>query len=307
MEQDIKQPVIDADNEDSVLTEEQALSHDNDNSDAEFSDEFDGEFEDLIVDDVTIATLSALEVIMDMPLLEDTVDQLSELVGMIEADMQGLESQSERRDQLLYLFYQQLGFCGQWRKWLELDSVLLHKVIETRNGVPISLGTLFIHLAEYFDVDVDAILFPAQFVLRFNDEQDGKIYVDPANGDILTRHKLEVLLRGIEGNHVQLDENDLIVASNEGHYHRLLQVLKAALIRDEHFSFALRCIDLILLMDPEDPYEVRDRGFLLQQLDCNQLASEDFAYFIEQCPDDPITRVLKSQIEELSAVVDTVH
>ena len=307
MERDIKQPAIDAENEDSLPTEEQTISNDEASLTAPFDDDFDGEFEDIIVDDVTIATLSALEVIMEMPILEQAVDRLSELVDMIEADMHGLESQTERREQLLYLFYQQLGFSGQWRKWLELDSVLLHKVIETRNGVPISLGTLFIHLATYFDVEVDGILFPAQFVLRFEDEQGHNIFVDPANGEVLTRHKLEILLRGIEGNHAQLDEKDLLVASNEGHYLRLLQVLKAALIRDEHFSFALRCIDLILLLDPDEPYEVRDRGFLLQQLDCNKLASEDFSYFIEQCPDDPITRVLKSQIEELSATVDTVH
>jgi regulator of sirC expression with transglutaminase-like and TPR domain len=115
------------------------------------------------------------------------------------------------------------------------------------------------------------------------------------------------LLRGIEGNHALLSDADLLEANNEAHYLRLLQVLKAALIRDEHFSYALRCIDLILELEPDEPYEIRDRGFLLQQLDCKKLASEDFSYFIEQCPDDPITRVLKAQVEELAVADDTVH
>lgn len=262
--------------------------------------------EEMIVDDVAIATLSAIEIITESSILEPAIEKLAELISMIEADMQGLSSQQEKRDQLIYLFYKQLGFGGDWRKWLELDSVLLHKVIENRNGVPISLGTLFIHLANYFDVDIDGILFPGQFVMRFKDES-GFTYVDPSDGSILSRHKLEVLLRGIDGNHALLTDKDLKVADNESHYLRLLQVLKAALIRDEHFSFALRCIDLILLIEPDEPYEIRDRGFLLQQLDCHKLASDDFSYFIEKCPDDPITRILKAQVDELADNVDVIH
>jgi len=280
----------------------------NSDIDSEQLEEYDDELaeEVLMIDNVMLATLSAIEMITEKPLLEDAIVELDELIELIEVDMQGFTCDVEKRDQLLYLFYQQLGFAGDWRKWLELDSVLLHKVISSRNGVPLSLGTVFMYFAEHFEVEVKGILFPGQFVLRFGSVEDG-VYVDPADGQVLDHHKLQVLLRGIEGNHALLSDDDLLEANNEMHYLRLLQVLKAALIRDEHFSYALRCIDLILELEPDEPYEIRDRGFLLQQLDCKKLASEDFAYFIEQCPDDPITRVLKAQVEELAAVDDTIH
>ena len=290
------------------LAEDVAVDNNAVDSDSEQLEEYDDELaeEVLMIDNVMLATLSAIEVITEKPLLEQAIVELDELIALIEVDMQGFTCDVEKRDQLLYLFYQQLGFAGDWRKWLELDSVLLHKVISSRNGVPLSLGTVFMYFAEHFEVDVTGIIFPGQFVLRFGSEQDG-IYVDPADGQVLSRHKLQVLLRGIEGNHALLSDDDLLAANNEMHYLRLLQVLKAALIRDEHFSYALRCIDLILELEPDEPYEIRDRGFLLQQLDCKKLASEDFAYFIEQCPDDPITRVLKAQIDELAATDDTIH
>lgn len=290
------------------LAEDVAIDNNAIDRDSEQLEEYDDELaeEVLMIDNVMLATLSAIEVITEKPLLEQAIVELDELIELIEVDMQGFTCDVEKRDQLLYLFYQQLGFAGDWRKWLELDSVLLHKVISSRNGVPLSLGTVFMYFAEHFEVDVTGIIFPGQFVLRFGSEQDG-IYVDPADGQALSRHKLQVLLRGIEGNHALLSDDDLLAANNEMHYLRLLQVLKAALIRDEHFSYALRCIDLILELEPDEPYEIRDRGFLLQQLDCKKLASEDFAYFIEQCPDDPITRVLKAQIDELAATDDTIH
>lgn len=280
----------------------------NNGVDSEQLDEYDDEFaeEVLMIDNVMLATLSAIEVITESTLLEEAIVELDGLIALIEVDMQGFTCDVEKRDQLLYLFYQQLGFAGNWRKLLELDSIYLHKVISSRNGVPLSLGTVFMYFAEHFSVDVKGILFPGQFVLRFGREDDA-IYIDPVDGQVLTRHKLQVLLRGIEGNHALLMDDDLLEANNEMHYLRLLQVLKAALIRDEHFSYALRCIDLILELEPGEPYEIRDRGFLLQQLDCKKLASDDFAYFIEQCPDDPISRVLKAQIEKLAVVDDTIH
>lgn len=286
---------------------EDVVVDDND-IDSDQLEEYDDELaeEVLVIDNVMLASLSAIEMVTEKPLLEQAIIELDQLIALIEVDMQGLSCDVEKRDQLLYLFYQQLGFSGDWRKWLELDSVLLHKVISSRNGIPISLGTVFMYFAEHFEVDVTGILFPGQFVLRFGSEKQAT-YVNPADGQVLSRHNLQVLLRGIEGNHALLSDDDLLEASNEMHYLRLLQVLKAALIRDEHFSYALACIDLILELEPDEPYEIRDRGFLLQQLDCNKLASEDFAYFIEQCPDDPITRVLKAQVEDLAATVDTLH
>jgi regulator of sirC expression with transglutaminase-like and TPR domain len=258
------------------------------------------------IDNVTESTLMAIDRMTQSAVSVTALTQLREMIVLMEADMQGLASQSDKLKQLQYLFYQQLGFGCDWRELLTLDSILLHEVIANRNGVPISLGSLFMYFAEHFAVEVKGILFPGQFVLRFGDEK-AATYVDPADGQILSRHKLQVLLRGIEGNHALLTDDDLLEADNEMHYLRLLQVLKAALIRDEHFSYALRCIDLILELEPDEPYEIRDRGFLLQQLDCKKLASEDFAYFIEQCPDDPITRVLKAQVEELGDANDTIH
>ena len=47
-------------------------------------------------------------------------------------------------------------------------------------------------------------------------------------------------------------------------------------------------------MKPGDPLETRDRGFIYEQLDCPRFAADDFEYFIEQCPDDPVADVLKN-------------
>ena len=54
-----------------------------------------------------------------------------------------------------------------------------------------------------------------------------------------------------------------------------------------------------MVITDSDPYEIRDRGYLLQNLKCDELAIKDFETFIEECPDDPSIEVLQSQIEEM--------
>lgn len=70
---------------------------------------------------------------------------------------------------------------------------------------------------------------------------------------------------------------------------------------------ALACSDLALLINPEDPHEIRDRGYIYQQLDCCHAAAGNYSYFIEQCPEDPAADLLKLQVQALNAEPLTLH
>ena len=48
-------------------------------------------------------------------------------------------------------------------------------------------------------------------------------------------------------------------------------------------------------------------GFIYQQLDCHQIAATDYQYFIDQCPDDPASELLKSQVNAMNEKVVVVH
>ncbi|MGK2889330.1 MAG: tetratricopeptide repeat protein [Candidatus Malihini olakiniferum] len=58
-------------------------------------------------------------------------------------------------------------------------------------------------------------------------------------------------------------------------------------------EFALRASEAVLQFDPEDPYEIRDRSLRYAQLDCNHIALSDLSYFVEQCPEDPVSEMIK--------------
>ncbi|VTN09775.1 Uncharacterised protein [Raoultella terrigena] len=65
-------------------------------------------------------------------------------------------------------------------------------------------------------------------------------------------------------------------------------------------ELALRASEALLQFNPEDPYEIRDRGLIYAQLECDHVALLDLNYFVEQCPEDPISEMIRAQINTIS-------
>jgi len=65
-------------------------------------------------------------------------------------------------------------------------------------------------------------------------------------------------------------------------------------------ELALRTSEALLQFNPEDPYEIRDRGLIYAQLDCEHVALNDLSYFVEQCPEDPISEMIRAQINNIA-------
>jgi regulator of sirC expression with transglutaminase-like and TPR domain len=200
---------------------------------------------------------------------------------------------------LLNVFYKELNFSGDWKAFFKVKNALISKVLARRKGVPISLGILLIDILSSTGFHAEGLCFPSGFIVKVNLE-DEAIYIDPFNGDLVGFKQLELRVRGQLGNHARLTSAMLEVDTNETIIKRYVNVLKASYIQADNIELALLCSDILLRLDPSDAFEVRDRGFLFQQLDCFQLACNDFTFFIEKRPEDPIVSLLKRQIRQMS-------
>jgi regulator of sirC expression with transglutaminase-like and TPR domain len=216
----------------------------------------------------------------------------SKLAGFATADKAKLNA-------LIDILYQQQGFAGDWRSFFELENALISKVLSRRKGIPISMGILFLELLENCGFDAQGICFPSGFLIRVNLHNE-VVYFDPFAGELPSWEKLELNVRGQLGNHARLTLDMLEPDDNKTIIRRLISVIKAAYLQADMLAQALLCSDLLLRIDPDDAYEVRDRGFIFQQLECFKLASSDFEFFIEQFPKDPIVGLLKQQINQMN-------
>ncbi|CAH0534015.1 hypothetical protein VST7929_01897 [Vibrio stylophorae] len=212
-----------------------------------------------------------------------------------------------RLEGLLRLFYREWGFAGDREQYFSSDNVFIDRVIERRRGIPISLGAIFLHLATKLELPISPVGFPTQFLLRVDWPDAPRQFINPFDGEFVSEHVLQAWLKGNEGPFTLLTAAHLAPTGHAELIGRWLAVMKSALMREEQFALALQCSQLALRFSPDDPYEIRDRGFIFQQLDCYHAALSDFNYFIEHCPEDPAADILKAQVKLLAQQPLTIH
>lgn len=202
----------------------------------------------------------------------------------------------------IQFFYVELAFSGDEKNYFSCQYSLLDHVLDYRTGIPVSLAIVFQFMGRALGFDVRGVNFPGHFLLKCSFKQHPNIYLDPLNGKQLSRQDLESLyfsiLQQIEDE--KMPEEALQEASCDETIVRLLHNLKASYINEKCYSEALTAVELLVNLCPNDPYERRDRGFLLHQLDCTQVAIADYQYFIRKCPKDPATQLLQVQLQQLS-------
>lgn len=237
---------------------------------------------------------------------------LAELLEDLSADLQQFEmasgplSDAQKLEILLLKFYQEWQFKGDWQTFYEYRNTEIKQVLSQRQGIPMTLGIILRHCCQHIGLDANGICFPGNFLVSL--VVDGKMqYLDPFNGQFLSWQDMEVKLRGSQGNLARLETDNLTPDDDITIARRLLQVKKAALLREHQYAGALLCADIILRLVPGDPFEVRDRGFIYHELDCINVAINDFKYFIEKCPDDPSSHLLKVKLEQMDDAQTIMH
>lgn len=212
-------------------------------------------------------------------------------------------SDLERIEQLLHFFYQEQGFYCHHAEYFYSQNLMLNQVLKTKRGMPVSLGAILLHLASLLDLPLYPVNFPTQLLLRAeitleNGRKESR-FIDLWSGEYLSFEQLEKLLEGEMGASTSVKREFIKIADPDELLDRLETVLKMALTREGKFEETLRLIEHRLTEQPDDPYEIRDRGMILASMECYQAAIEDLNYFIDQCPDDPSALMLKMEIPTL--------
>ncbi|MDF2154917.1 SirB1 family protein [Vibrio sp. CAU 1672] len=233
--------------------------------------------------------------------------ELQRLYHEAEAVLVHEVDEEQRFEVFIRLFFHQWGFQGDEQAYFSAENSFVDKVLERRKGIPVSLGAILLYLGRKLGFPLIGVTFPTQFLIKVDWPHKTSEYLNPFNGEFVGEKILQAWLIGQEGPLATLQAEHLSEADNPTVIGRWLALIKSAMLREERYTLALRCTTLALTFVPDDPYEIRDRGFIFQQLDCHQVAVSDFQYFIDQCPDDPASELLKSQVNAMSEKHVTLH
>lgn len=162
--------------------------------------------------------------------------------------------------------FEELGFKGDARDYYSPRNSLLHEVVRSRKGIPLTLAIVFMELGWRAGMPLEAVGFPGHFLMRLAGEP-ADLLLDPfEHACSVHEEDCRRMLLEISGGKLEYDRRLTASIGKRDTIVRLLQNLKVAYLREEDDAGALGAVERLLLLRPGDAGETRDRGLLLFRL-----------------------------------------
>ena len=200
----------------------------------------------------------------------------------------------------LYLFGE-LGFAGNISDYYDPRNSLLHRVLERRTGIPITLSIVYMEVGQRAGLFVEGVGLPGHYLVRAAAPGGEPVLVDPFNGRTTDVEECQQRLDLIYGGQVALGEEHLRETGTRATLARVLGNLKAIYAKANLHRRALAAVERILILSPHDLEERRDRGLLLAQLGRLPEAIADTRRYLNQRPDASDADSVRDQLRKMHA------
>ena len=123
---------------------------------------------------------------LDIPHYVECLDQLAE---EFRTKWHTTESPSGKAARLLSNFlFKDKGFSGNREEYYKPDNSYLNRVIDTRQGIPISLSALYVFVGKRLGLPLAGVGMPGHFLVKLEDEKPAQ-FVDCFNGGTILREQ----------------------------------------------------------------------------------------------------------------------
>ena len=232
--------------------------------------------------------------------------RLDQLAQEAAPRLEGLTSDAERVGRLNRFLFLDEGFSGNRSDYYDPRNSYLNDVLDRRAGIPITLSLVYIAVGRRLGLHLEGIGFPGHFLVKCRGE--GEIIIDPFLGSTLSLEDCQERLESLAGESVPLQpELHLRSAGAREILTRMLGNLKQIFVQRQDWDRALDCCERTLILFPDAPQELRDRGLVLEQIDCFHAAASDLDRFLELAPDDPSAPGIRARRQALEHRLGQLH
>ena len=217
------------------------------------------------------------------------------------------DASSLQRLQILnQYFFRELGFGVNLNDYYEPDNSYIHKVLETRRGIPVSLGVLWLEIASNVGLSVRGVGFPGHFLVRVN-LPIGQAVIDPATGKSLSAEQLSEMLSQVQPDSAPLSSWEvagspvLRSAQPREILARMLRNLKGIFQAHGDWERLLSVQERLVVLLPEVWSEYRDRGLAHAALGHSALAVADLECYLVNTDELADSEAIAERIEALRA------
>jgi regulator of sirC expression with transglutaminase-like and TPR domain len=216
---------------------------------------------------------------------------------------------------LMDFLFCERGFRGNQDHYYDPRNSCLDEVLGRRLGIPITLSVVAIEVAARLGVELQGVAFPGHFLVRAGARDGTSALFDPFHGgarvepeELLWRLRVLAEQAGRPAPAFErVPAEFLAQASRPAILARMLRNLHRIYTQADDRARALAAVDLLLVLTPDAPDEVRARGALYEQLDCPAAAAADFRRYLQLAPAAPDAADVEKRLSRLLDTAPTIH
>lgn len=233
------------------------------------------------------------------------LDRIEQIAEAIAPKLTAGADAASAIEQINMHLFAELGFAGNGEDYHNPRNSYLNDVLDHRRGIPITLSVIYIEVASRLGIRVEGVSFPGHFLV-IHDSPRGRLVIDPFNGGVTLDYRdLRERLSLVMGEQAWSDKLDmdklLLGADRRSILVRMLRNLKGVYAHHEQWHRSLDWTNLILALEPENPEELRDRGIILEKLDCHRAAALDYEAYLGARPQAPDREQIAQRLRRAQA------
>ena len=253
---------------------------------------------------IPLAEAALLMACEEYPQLEVSpyVDKLDHMAEMAQESLRSEDSPIETVGKINTLLFETLGFRGNTDDYYDPRNSFFNDVLDRRVGIPITLSTVYLEVTRRLKFPIVGVGMPGHFIVKFADRHD-EFFLDPfERGKILTREDCQRKLHEMYGDSLEFHDRLLGRVTNRQILSRMLNNLKLIYLKAQAFDKGLAIVDMMLMANPDDCEQFRDRGLLRLQLRQFEAATKDLNQYLKSCPAAHDREEIENHLKELKRI-----
>ena len=243
------------------------------------------EIEDEHVDILRAAlTLSRIhEPALDM---EGYVHRVDELAARVAAKIDDPDDPVQIIAAMNDVLFREEMFRGNTVDYYSPRNSFLHDVLDRRLGIPITLALVYMEVGRRVGFQLFGVGMPGHFLVKHYDVDGHSILIDAfERGSIVTEDDCRQKLDSIYSGQVALQPEFLLPVTRRQMLTRMLNNLRSIYLSQRDFRRAVQVVDLILVIYPRSPEDMKQRAVLCYNLNDFRGALSDFEEYVKMSPD----------------------
>ena len=214
------------------------------------------------------------------------VSRLDALGGRVAARIRDVGDTAHTIFALNTILFQEEGLRGNREEYYDPRNSFLNDVLDRRLGIPITLALVYMEVARRIGFPLFGVGMPGHFLLKHYDVEGRQVMIDAFNGgNILSAKDCQRRLNEVSAGQLTFQPEFLMSVSRRQMLTRILNNLKTIYLSTRNFRRALEIVDLVLVIYPRSPEDVKQRALLRYSLGQMRGAAEDLEDYLKMSPE----------------------